>query len=241
MQYSRWTQDDLESRCASSGGQLTLVSRVFQPCEQIIAISCIPGFRYNCLVLKLVSHSYLLWFQNSISETGGPVVCGFKFGSSWHLGCCWCLLLFIGVPIAQLHVDANIFTLELTTRSTNTKCCWYVILISDGSPFKRPPDYHLNPLLFPAFGRTSSKWEVFTCVCWSRERWHFPADGANIAAALLASNTAQDRRNQDLRQILPFGPRLTNLREKMWRCEFENAGIWGWIIRWYENKRNPAS
>ena len=102
----------------------------------------------------------------------------------------------------------------------------YVILIWDGSPFKKPLDYQLNPL-FPAFGRTSSKWEVFTCVCWSRERWHFPADGANIAAALLASNTAQDRRNQDLRQILPFGPRLTNLRERMWR----HREMWIWEYR----------
>ena len=86
----------------------------------------------------------------------GLVVCGLQFGSSWHLGCCWCLLLCIGFLIAQLHILASIFTLEILTRSTSTKCCLLICvlchlqlrweLISEATWL--PPEYLIIPGLW---------------------------------------------------------------------------------------------
>ena len=102
-----------------------VVSRVFQPCEQIIAISCIPALLLNLVTGQPQLSAVVSKFN---FRNWGLVVCGLQSGSSWHLGCYRCLLLFIGVPFARLHVLANILTLEVKTRSTNTKC-WLLICV----------------------------------------------------------------------------------------------------------------
>ena len=74
-----------------------LVSRVFQPCEQIIAISCIPALLLNLVTGQPQLSAVVTKFN---FRNWGLVVCGFNLGhlAIWDvIGVC-CYLL-----VSQLH------------------------------------------------------------------------------------------------------------------------------------------